>query len=117
MRELFKQLTSSLGAAFAALCCAGASWALAVLSAVGAGFLINDAILIPLFAALLALSLWFLHRATRAHGVRAPFYLGIAGAVVAFAGLWTWIAAIWAGLAALVAASFWDFLGARARAG
>lgn len=115
MIDLVKQLGSALGAVVAALCCAGVSWALAALSAVGAGFLINDAVLIPLFAALLALSLWFLHRATRAHGNRAPLYLGIAGAAIAFAGLWTWIAAIWAGLAALVAASLWDFLGARTR--
>jgi mercuric ion transport protein len=113
LAELIKQLTSASGAVFAAACCAGAGWALAALSAIGAGFLINDAVLIPLFAALLALSLWFLHRSTRAHRRRTPFYLGLAAAVVAFAGLWTWLAAIWAGLAALVAASLWDFFAAR----
>jgi len=117
MSGLCKQLASNLGAAFAALCCAGASWALAALTAVGAGFLANDAILIPLYAALLALSVWFLHRATRAHRARAPFYLGIGGALVAFAGLWTWLAAVWMGLAALVVASFWDFLASRTRYG
>jgi mercuric ion transport protein len=117
MSELIKQLASTFGSAFAAACCAGASWALAALSAVGAGFLINDALLIPLFAVLLALSLWFLHRATRAHRNRAPLYLGIGGAVVAFAGLWTWLAAIWAGLAALVAASLWDFFASRSEHG
>lgn len=117
MPELIKQLGSTLGSAFAAACCAGAGWALAALSAAGAGFLINDAVLIPLYAALLALSLWFLHRTTRAHRRRAPFYLGLGGAVVAFAALWIWLAAIWAGLAALVAASLWDFLGERARRG
>lgn len=83
MSELFRQLASNFGAAFAAVCCAGASWALAALTAVGAGFLVNDAVLIPLYAALLALSVWFLHRT---------------------AGLWTWLAAIWAGLGALIAA-------------
>lgn len=113
MSDLFKQLASALGSGFAAACCAGAGWALAVLGAIGAGFLINDAVLIPLFAALLALSLWFLHRSTHAHHRRPPFYLGVGGAVVAFAGLWTSLAAIWVGLAALVAASLWDFVAAK----
>jgi mercuric ion transport protein len=117
MPDLIKQLGSTLGSAFAAACCAGAGWALAALGAVGAGFLVNDAILIPLYAALLALSLWFLHRSTRLHANRAPFYLGTAGVAIAFAGLWTWLAAIWAGLAALLAASLWDFLAAKARHG
>lgn len=115
MVELVKQLASWLGAVFAGACCAGASWALAALTAAGAGFLINDAILIPLFVALLGLSLWLLYRSARAHANLAPLYLGIAGAVVAVAGLWTWIAAMVIGLAAIVVASFWDFVNARAR--
>jgi mercuric ion transport protein len=115
MKELAKQISSTSGAAIAAACCAGASWALAALTAAGAGFLINDAVLIPLFAALLALSVWFLYRSARAHNDLAPFYLGIAGAVVAFAGLWTWIAAIVGGLATMVIASVWDFARAKAR--
>lgn len=115
MKELAKQISSTFGAAVAAACCAGASWALAALTAAGAGFLINDAVLIPLFVALLGLSLWLLYRSARAHNDLAPFYLGIAGAVVAFAGLWTWIAAIVGGLAAMIGASFWDFFNASAK--
>ena len=116
MKELANQLGSTCGAAFAAACCAGASWALAALTAAGAGFLINDAVLIPLFVALLGLSLWLLYRSARAHANLAPLYLRIAGAVVAIAGLWTSTVAIVIGLAAIVVASFWDFVSARARA-
>ena len=89
MIELLKQCASVLGAGFAAACCLGVASALAVLSAVGAGFLINDAILIP-------------------------FWAGLGGLVTAFAGLWVSPALVYAGLAALIAGSVWDFWNGRA---
>ena len=75
--DLIKQLGSTAGAAFAAACCAGASWALAALTALGAAFLVNDAVLIPSFAALLGLSLWLLSRSARAHRDLRPLYLHV----------------------------------------
>ena len=45
------------GALFAALCCLGFPALLAVVSAVGLAFLINDAALIPLLAAFLVVAL------------------------------------------------------------
>ncbi len=116
MIELFKQLGSTVGAAFAGACCLGAAWALSALAAIGAGFLIHDAILIPVYVALLGLSLWLLWRSARAHALRAPVWLGVAGALAALAGLWISGAVVFAGLAALIGASLWVFLGARRRA-
>ncbi len=113
MIEFFKQMGSTVGAAFAGACCLGAAWALSALAAIGAGFLINDAILVPVYVALLGLSLWLLSRSTRAHGKHAPLWLGAAGALAAIAGLWIAGAVVFAGLAALIGASLWDFLGAR----
>jgi mercuric ion transport protein len=115
MSGLVKQLGSTVGAAFAAACCAGASWALAALTAAGAGFLINDVVLIPLYAALLALSLWLLFRSARSHGDLKPVYLSGAGALAALIGLWTSTVVLFAGLGVMVASSFWDHFGARAR--
>ncbi len=115
MNELFKQLGSTLGAAFAGACCLGAGWALAALGAIGAGFVANDAVLIPLYVALLALSVWLLYRSARVHGNFAPVILAAAGALAALAGLWILSAMVIAGLAAIVAASVWDFFAARAR--
>lgn len=109
MRELVKQFASLGGSAFAAACCLGATAVLSALSAIGAGFLINDAILLPAYAALLALSLWLLYRSTRAHGDLRPFWLGVAGCVAAFAGLFVGAAVVVAGLAVMVSASVWDF--------
>lgn len=109
MSDLFKQMGSLAGTAFAAVCCLGVGWALAALTAVGAGFLIHDAILIPLFVAFVALSLWLLARSARRHGERRPMILSGVGAAVALSGLFIAPVAVYAGLGAMFAASLWDF--------
>lgn len=114
MSEFLKQIGSTAGAAFAGACCAGAGWALAALTAVGAGFLISDAVLIPLYVALLGLSLWQLFRSARAHRNLRPMYLAGAGALSALIGLWISSIALFTGLGVMVASSLWDYLGARA---
>jgi mercuric ion transport protein len=113
VNEFLKQLGSTAGAAFAAACCAGASWALAALTAVGAGFIINDVVLIPLYVALLALSLWVLFRSARGHRNLRPVYVAGAGALAALIGLWISPVVLFLGLGLIVASSFWDYLGAR----
>ncbi|MBI3042959.1 MAG: MerC domain-containing protein [Betaproteobacteria bacterium] len=114
MKELIKQCSSVAGAGFAGACCLGATAALSVLTAIGAGFLINDAILIPLYLGLLALSVWLLYSSARSHGYFAPFWTGVGGAIVAFAGLWILPALVYAGLAVLIGGSLWDFWNMRA---
>lgn len=52
----------ALGSVFAALCCLGAAPVLAALSAVGLGFLIHDAILIPMLALFLGVTIRALNR-------------------------------------------------------
>jgi mercuric ion transport protein len=116
MGDLARQLASTLGAAFAAACCLGVAAALSALTALGAGFLINDAVLIPLYAALLALSIWLLFRSANAHGSLAPFWIGVGGALVAFFGLWLHPAPVYGGLVVIVAASLGDYLRARRKA-
>ncbi len=113
MSDLAKQLASALGAAFAAACCLGVSAVLSAVTAVGAGFLVRDAVLIPLYAAFLALSLWLLYRSARAHGALAPFWLGLAGAAVALGGLWIHALLVYGGLLAIVAANVGDFMRSR----
>jgi mercuric ion transport protein len=115
MKAFAQQLAGLFGTSFAAACCLGVTAALSALTAVGAGFLIDDAVLIPAFLALVALSLWLLYRSARAHRDLRPFWLGLAGGIVAFVSLWVSPALVVAGLAACVAASFWDFFAARRR--
>ncbi len=113
MKELFKQCTSVAGGGFAGACCLGVPAALSVLTAIGAGFLINDAFLIPLYFGLLALSVWLLYGTARSHGNLTPFWAGLGAALVAFAGLWVFSALVYAGLAALIASNVWDFFNGR----
>lgn len=113
MKELVQQLASMLGAGFAAACCLGVTAAVSALTAIGAGFLINDAVLIPLYVALLALSVSLLYRPAKSRARLGPFWLGLTAAVVALAGLWISSILVYAGLFTLVASSIADFVNAR----
>lgn len=94
------------GSLFAALCCLGFPAALSLLSAIGLGFLINDAVLLPVLALFLALTLYGLWRGFRRHGSRVPLGFGTVGAVVLAAAIW--FSSLLAGLslAIIVAATF-----------
>jgi len=81
-----------------------------LLSSVGLGFLLNETYLLPLTAAFLMLTvgaLAFRARTRRAYG---PFVLGLGAAVGVLAGKFSFgsDAAMYGGVAALVAASIWN---------
>ena len=113
MGDLIKQWASALGAIFAAACCLGLPLLLSALTAAGLGFLIHDAILIPLLMAFVALNLWLLWRTTGRHHSRWTFGLGAAGGVAAVVGLYVHPAVAVIGLLALVVASARDFVNGR----
>src|SRR5215471_17005224 len=70
------------GSAFAALCCLGTPAVLAIASSIGLGFLINDAILIPLLIAFLLITLVGLYLGMRHHRRTWALILGAVGAVL-----------------------------------
>jgi len=107
---MFKQISGSIGSIFASLCCLGFAPVLAALSAAGLGFVINDAVLIPLLALFLGIALWGMKSSQRKHGKKAPFYVGAAGAVAALVGVFVFIPIHVIGLIALVGASIWDIV-------
>lgn len=116
LKTFLAQLGGTCGAAVAAACCLGVPVVLSAFGALGLGFLINDALLLPLFPAFVGLTLWLLYRSVRRRGVLAPFWLGLAGGVVGIAGLvlqFTPIGSpVWlvpGGVLVLLAASVWDF--------
>ena len=120
MKEFFKQFGSLLGAGVAAACCLGVPLVLSTLGAVGLGFIIHDAYLLPLFVGFVALSLWMLHRAASKRGRLGPFWLAFGGSVVSSLGMWLLVTAVYphswpvyAGLALLVAGSTWDVINSR----
>lgn len=94
------------GSLFAALCCLGFPALLAIVSAVGLGFLLRDAVLIPMLVAFLALMLYGLYHGMRRHGRRPALGAGIGASMVLFASIWFGSSvAAGIGIAALIAAS------------
>jgi mercuric ion transport protein len=107
---MFKQISGSIGSVIASICCLGFAPALAALSAVGLGFLINDAILIPLLALFLGLTVWGLLASRHCHGINHPFYLGSVGAAAALLGILIFMPVHILGLLMLIAAAVWDIV-------
>lgn len=120
MKESLKQLAGLIGAGIAAACCLGIPAVLAGLGALGLGFIIHDAYLLPLFVGFVALSLWLLYRSARRRGRLAPFWVSLAGGLVGTLALWLMVTGVYplpwlvyASLAALFSGSVWDFVNGR----
>jgi len=98
------------GSIVAALCCLGVSAFVSVVSALGLGFLLNDAVLLPVFLLFLALSLWGLAAGWRRHGKPAALALGVAAGALLFVFSFVRQSTPWAyvGVAGLVTASVWN---------
>ncbi len=72
------------GSLFAALCCLGFPALLSILSANGLGFLINDAVLLPLLVVFLLVTLGGLYLGVRQHRSWLAFGVGLLSAVGVF---------------------------------
>ncbi len=120
MKAFFEQIAGLLGAIVAAACCLGVPVILSTLGAVGLGFIVHDAYLMPLFVGFVGLSLWMLYRSARRHGDRRPFWLSLAGGLVGSVALWFMVTGlyplpwlVYASLFVLIAGSVWDFVNGR----
>lgn len=113
VNDLIKQIASLSAAGVAGACCLGLPVILAALTSLGLGFLIRDAYLIPIFAALLGFSLWLLYKSSRAHGSRTPFWMAMAGSLIAIGGLYIspWVMS--GGMFLFLAGSILDFINGR----
>lgn len=110
LKKLHLEKLAFIGDIVTLLCCLGFGPMLSVLSAIGAGFLINDAILAPLLAAFLVLGAVGLYVSHRHHRRWGPIVLHAAGAAAVF--VFTFIAyfqpLIWVGVVGLLGAAIWD---------
>ncbi|HSH39157.1 MAG TPA: MerC domain-containing protein [Chthoniobacterales bacterium] len=75
------------GSLFAALCCLGFPALLAIVSAAGIGFIINDAILVPLLIAFLLITLAGLYLGVRHHGSWLAVVVGALSAAIVFVSI------------------------------
>jgi len=123
MNEKLSQFAGLSGTAITAACCLGIPVILSAMTAVGFGFLLHDAFLLPMFAGFIALSLWVLYRSGRKHEAlseeaMAPFWTGSIGAAVSIIGLGFTVTGVlpvavilvYIGLALFVVANIWDFM-------
>lgn len=101
-------LAGLFGSSFALLCCAGVAPVLGLLSAIGLGFLIHDAVLVPLLAVALGVTAWGLWQGRRCHGRASALRLGLGGAALTVGGLFLWVPLAFIGFAAVVLASIWN---------
>jgi mercuric ion transport protein len=76
-----------VGAILAALCCAGTPIVVSVITAVGLGFLRNDAILWPIMLTALAIAMWGFWMSRQMHRANVPLLAGVTGAVVMASGV------------------------------
>src|SRR5438477_1396477 len=75
------------GALFAALCCLGFPALLSIVSTIGLGFIINDAVLMPLLVVFLLVTLIGLYLGIRHHHSWLAFGVGAISAVIMFIGI------------------------------
>src|SRR5438046_10388957 len=75
-----------LGAAFAALCCAGIPFIVGGLALLGLSFLKRDAILWPLMIVSLLIALWGFWLGRQIHGQAAPFVFALLAACLLCSG-------------------------------
>jgi mercuric ion transport protein len=112
MKNLHLEKAGLVGSIITVLCCIGFGPLLAVLSAIGAGFLVNDKILAPLLVVFLLLGATGLFLSFRRHHRWPALILHLAGSAVVF--IFTLLVyhqlLIWLGVLGLVAAAVWDFL-------
>jgi mercuric ion transport protein len=99
------------GSLFALLCCLGFGPLVGLLSAIGAAFLVNDAILAPLLVVFLVIGGIGLGVTYRRHRAIGPLVAHTSSAVAVFIFTFVSFAAplIWLGILGLIAASVWDF--------
>ena len=111
MKNLHLEKASLAGSILTLLCCLGFGPLLAVLGAIGAGFLINDRIVAALLAVFLALGAGGLYLSFREHHRWPPLLLHLGSAVILF--VFTFVlyipVIVWLGMVGIVAAVVWDF--------
>jgi mercuric ion transport protein len=78
------------------------------LAAIGLGFLINDAVLIPFLLLALGGTTWGLLQGHRCHGRHSALLLGLGAAALTVAGLYVWLPLAFVGFGGVILATVWN---------
>jgi mercuric ion transport protein len=102
----------AVGSIIATLCCLGFAPLVALLSAIGVGFLVNDAVLLPLLIVFLVIGGIGLWSAARSHGQFQAVWLHGVSALVLVLSVVVFYqrVVVWLSLAGIIGASVWSFL-------
>lgn len=103
-----------LGSLIAAACCLGIPFVIATITAVGAGFLIQDKYLLPLLALFLLVSVVGTTLSMRRHRQKSPLGFAVAGSLLTLGGALWLPAAAYVGIALLLLAALLDYRAGRA---
>ncbi len=103
-----------VGSAVALLCCAGVAPVIGVLSALGLGFLLRDAILVPLLILGLGVTVWGLWQGRRCNGRSRPLVAGLVGSLITVGGVLAWVPLAFVGFVGVIVASVWNLAAVRA---
>ena len=111
------QIGGVIGAGIAAACCLGVPIILSSVTTLGLGFLLDDALLMPIFAAFMAWSVSLHWKSPVRRQDARPFWLGLFGALLGSIGLWFLVTGLfslpwspYAGVSLVIAASLWNLL-------
>ena len=88
MKGWMTSFGSSTGCSLTALCCGGTPAIISLLSAVGLGFMVHDAILIPLLAVFLGINLFATYHSAKRHGRSEVLPITVISALLIFSGIW-----------------------------
>ena len=103
---------STILGGFTALCFVNFPMALAFLTGIGLGFLINDLILFPIFFFSLGVMVYSLNYNRKNHLSFTPIFVAIISALIILTGVFfeTIVAVVALGVAGLFIATIWDFI-------
>jgi len=97
-----------LGSLLAGLCCIGTPVLIVLISSLGLGFLIHDAILIPLLLIFLGINMMGQALSIEVHGNKLPFIISVISSVFVFGGIWFSVYLVYIGFIAMIGASVWN---------
>ena len=117
MKGWMTSFGSSTGCSLTALCCWGTPAIVSLLSAVGLGFLVHDAILIPLLAVFLGINLIGSYRSSKRHGRSEILPITVISALLIFSGIWISGVVLSIGIAGIFIASGLDLFFSKTQKG